>query len=103
MQGNLTLEQAARMLPITVAVCTIWRWCVKGIHVRKAGQTVKLRCVFIGWKIFTTPDSLEEFIHRLTAARMGPFEPVIEDKPAPHPRQRMDPTVVDEIPRSAGI
>jgi len=103
MQDYLTLEQAARMLPIRVAVCTIWRWCVKGIHVRKTGQTVKLRCVFIGRKMFTTPDSLEEFIHRLTAARMGPFEPVIEDRPAPHAHQRMDPAEVEEILRRAGI
>ena len=103
MTNYISLEDASRLLPTRPAVCTIWRWCVKGIHVRKAAQTVKLRSVFIGRKMFTTPDWLEEFIHQLSASRLGRFEPVVDHKPAPHAHERMDPAEVDEILRRAGI
>jgi len=103
MTRYLSLAEAAASLPTRPAVCTVWRWCVKGLHVRKTGQTVKLRCVFIGRKMFTTPDSVEEFIHRLTAARLGPFEPVLERKRPPHGHQPMSQAEVDEILREASI
>jgi hypothetical protein len=53
--------------------------------------------------MFTTPDSVEEFIHRLTAARMGRFEALIDTKPSPHARPGMTMAEVEEILRQAGI
>jgi hypothetical protein len=53
--------------------------------------------------MFTTPDSVEEFIHRVTAARMGRFEPVIDRKPPPHARPPMTRAEAEEILRQAGI
>ncbi|HUT58012.1 MAG TPA: DUF1580 domain-containing protein [Phycisphaerae bacterium] len=103
MINYVSLAEAAELLPSRPAVSTVWRWCVKGIHVRRTGQIVKLRCVFVGRKMFTTPDSVEEFIHRLTAARMGRFEPLIDTKPSPHARPAMTMAEVDEILREAGI
>jgi len=103
MTNYISLAEAAEMLPTRPAVCTLWRWCVKGLHVRRTGQTVRLRCAFVGRKMFTTPDSVEEFIHRLTAARMGRFEPVIDRKPSPHARTPMTMAEAEEILRQAGI
>lgn len=103
MTNYITLAEAAKMLPTRPAVCTVWRWCTKGLHVRRTGQVVRMRCVFIGRKMLTTPDSVEEFIHRLTAARMGRYEPVIDRKPLPHARPPMTPAEVEEILRQAGI
>ena len=103
MTNYISLREAADLVPTSPAVCTIWRWCVNGIHVRKAAQTIKLRSVFIGRKMFTTADWLEEFIHRLTAARLGSFEAMIDHKPPPHAHQPMSPAEVDEILRRARI
>jgi len=103
MRNYITLQEASQLLPTRPAVCTVWRWCVNGIRVRKAAQTVKLRSVCIGRKMFTTADWLEEFIHRLTAARLGTFQPVIDHKPPPHAHQPMSPAEIDEILRRARI
>ena len=103
MTNYISLAEAAELLPTRPAVCTVWRWCVKGLHVRRTDQTVRLRCAFVGRKMFTTPDSVEEFIHRLTAARLGPFEPVLERKRPPHGHQPMSQAEVDEILREASI
>jgi len=103
MTNYISLAEAAELLPTRPAACTVWRWCTKGLYVRRTGQVVRLRCVFIGRKMFTTPDSVEEFIHRLTAARMGRYEPVIDRKRPPHGHEPLSQAEVDEILREAGI
>jgi len=57
----------AAVLPSKPAPGTLWRWVVNGFPV--GGRVVRLRCVWVGRKMFTTPDWLEAFIDRLTAAR----------------------------------
>ena len=70
MRKYVTLQQAAALLPVKVSTCTLWRWCAKGVYVRTVNEIVRLQHVYVGRRMLTTELWLEEFIDRLTAARM---------------------------------
>ena len=61
----ITLAEAARRLPRIdgkkVSICTIWRWCRRGL------RGVHLRYVRVGRKICTSHDSLTQFFTELSA------------------------------------
>ena len=109
MQEYITLEEAAAKLPGKPAMCTVWRWARRGLRVNQANVVVKLQVVYIGRKLCTTEQWLEDFFRRVTEARLGgPFEPVRDVGPLTRKsrwsrRGCMDPALVDEILERAGI
>lgn len=32
MRQYITLQEAARLTPVPVSQCTLWRWCAKGFY-----------------------------------------------------------------------
>lgn len=69
MNKYITLQEAAKVTPMPVSQCTIWRWCVKGFYISAIKQLVRLQYVCVGRKMFTTEQWLEEFIVNLSAAK----------------------------------
>ena len=69
MRKYLTLPEATQRLPGKVAACTVWRWSAKGFYVRAVDRIIRLRYVYIGRRLFTTEEWLEQFIDELSAAR----------------------------------
>lgn len=64
---GLNLTQAAKLLPgripgKRVNICTVWRWCMKGLR-----NGCRLRSVVVGGQRLTTRTWLQEFIEAGTA------------------------------------
>jgi len=71
MSQYITLQEAARLLPNKPSGCTLWRWCVRGIHNKISDEVVRLRFICIGRKYFTAAEWLDEFIDNVTSARIA--------------------------------
>lgn len=65
----ITLREAAGRLPGRVAFSTIWRWSMKGFYIPALGKIIRLEHVYVGRKVHTTGEWLDQFIGDLTAAR----------------------------------
>lgn len=63
----LSMTDAAKVLPIRPHVCTIWRWCRKGIQARN-GEYIRLRHFRVGGRMFTTKEDLYEFFEKVAVA-----------------------------------
>ena len=85
MQQYLKLSDAAKLTPLEVSPCTVWRWCVKGFYIKAAKKTLRLEHVVIGRRLLTTQEWIDRFIAEITAARVairekkpGKFERLME-------------------------
>ena len=65
----ITLDAAAKLTPIPVSQCTIWRWCSKGFRFEGVEQPVLLQYICVGRKMFTTEKWMEDFFIHLRAAK----------------------------------
>jgi len=103
MSQYITLQEAARLLPNKPSACTLWRWCVRGIHVRESDEVVRLRFVCIGRKYFTAAEWLDEFIDNVTAARIAGHRQKYGDKPDARWNRIRELAQADEVLRRARI
>ena len=101
MKDYLRLSEAAGILPVPVAPCTIWRWCVNGYFVPATKRVVRLEHVNIGRRLFTTKKWVEEFIAELTAAKACHPEGI--PKTATKKQRLRELQEADEILRREGI
>lgn len=62
----LTLAEACRRLPTRPAPATMWRWRVRGVN------GVRLACVRVGSRWYTTEKAMTQFIAQQTAAKCSP-------------------------------
>ncbi len=58
----ISLKEASTTLPGNPHWSTLRRWSLIGL------DGVKLRVIRVGWRLFTTPDALEEFCEQVTEA-----------------------------------
>ncbi len=58
----ISLKEAALTLPGAPHWSTLRRWSLIGL------DGIKLRVIRVGWRLFTTPDALEEFCEQVTEA-----------------------------------
>ena len=70
MKEYITLKQAAEELPTKPHHCTIWRWCVKGIFIPSLNHPIRLEHFYIGRRIVTTREWLEQFLEKITEAKI---------------------------------
>ena len=69
MRRYLTMAEAAEFLPFKRSPCTLWRWCVRGVHGPHGNRIVQLRHVCLGRRLMTTEAWLDEFFEQLTRTR----------------------------------
>ena len=69
MPEYLRLSDAAKIMPLPVNACTVWRWCVKGFYMRAAKKAVRLEHIVVGRRLLTTQEWIDRFIAELTAAK----------------------------------
>ena len=50
-------------------MATLWRWCTKGLYIAPLNQVVRLEHIYVGRKIVTTEEWLDQFLERLTVAK----------------------------------
>ena len=103
----VTLSQAARLLPKVdgkkVSVCTLWRWCRRGLR----GE--HLEYTRIGRKLCTSRTALERFFNRLTEldARVQPdtraLPPSLKRPPITSRQRQRALAEADEVLKRAGI
>ena len=103
MDDYITLNEAAEMVPTKPCHGTIWRWCARGIYVRRADEVVRMRFVRIGRKYFTKADWVDEFIHRLTAATLKAHEHWLAGSPGLRRDRLRQLAEADDILNRAGI
>ena len=103
MRKYVTLQQAAALLPVKVCVSTIRRWCARGVYVPTVKEVIRLQYVFIGRRMATTPEWLEEFIDRLKAARMTERQWRSGGRPGSKFQRFMELCEADIVLRRAGI
>lgn len=69
----VTLAEAAGLIPFREGVPphyrTVWRWCAKGL------RGLRLESVFIGGIRYTTKESIDRFVGRLTDIRNDAVAP----------------------------
>lgn len=79
----LTLTEATKVLPRMngkrASICTLWRWCRKGL------RGVSLDYVRVGRRIATSRESLNRFFNALAAADA----PLVTAPPVPRPWPRV--------------
>ena len=51
------------------SACTLWRWCIEGVYVRRVDRIIHLQHPYVGRRLLTTEAWLEEFIDQLALAR----------------------------------
>ena len=78
----LSFAEAARTLPGKPSPSTIWRWSRRGV-VARDGQRVRLRCVRLGGRMFTTRAAILAFGEALAEADARHFDADDSDAPAP--------------------
>jgi len=103
----ITLTEAARRLPKVdgkkVSVCTIWRWCRRGLR----GE--RLEYVRVGRRICTSPKALQHFFAKLTKAdERSPVDtrslpPGLKRPPITSKQRQKALAEADEVLRRAGI
>lgn len=71
MEKYILLKDAVGLLPAKVSAATLWRWCVRGFYLRAVDQIVQLKFIYIGRKMATTQKWIDEFLERLTIAKMA--------------------------------
>lgn len=81
MPEYMTLKEASGRLPMPVHACSLWRWCTKGFSVRRAKRTVKLQHIFLGRRLLTTQEWLDQFLAEMNP----PSKPRQKRKPATVP------------------
>lgn len=87
MQNNyITLSEAAKRSPGRPSSNAIWRWARKGLKSR-SGQRVRLKHIRCGGRIYTTPESLEQFFTAVAEADAQYFQ---ERHHPDQPRPRTD-------------
>ena len=79
---DLSLSQAARLVPGRPHASSLWRWCRKGIGARN-GDRIHLEHRRFGNRLFTSAAALERFSQRLAEADLEHF-----DNPDPSVRPR---------------
>jgi len=67
MLNYITLREAAGILPGAPSVCTLWRWCRQGLRVRGTDRVAWLKHVYIGRRLYTSSEWLQEFLDELAA------------------------------------
>lgn len=82
----ITLAQACRLLPSKPAPSTHWRWRTKGVKIN--GRRIKLKCVRVGGKWFTTAPAFQKFLQEQTEAALArPDDGVSADRPEDQQRR----------------
>jgi hypothetical protein len=66
----LLLSVACRQLPSKPSPSTLWRWRTIGVKVN--GRTIKLACVRVGGKWYTTAAAFADFLQEQTDAALNP-------------------------------
>ncbi|MCD4700010.1 MAG: hypothetical protein K8R91_05505 [Phycisphaerae bacterium] len=74
MLNYLTLNEAAEVLPGWRNHTTIWRWCEKGIRVRRTGRRTRLKHIHLARQLFTTTEWIEDFLAEM-AGEVVPDQP----------------------------
>lgn len=90
MGWDLTLSEAARLLPSRPHSCSLWRWARKGLRTRTGGR-VFLRVVRFGARIYTSRKALLDFGEALAAADAEHFSgvaPAARRRPRTHSARR---------------
>jgi len=103
MDEYITLKEAAKLMPTSPHPGTIWRWCARGVYLRRVDQVVRMRFIRVGRKYFTKADWVEEFIHRLTAATLKANEHWLAVSPSLRRDRLQQLAEADEILERAGI
>ena len=65
----LTLKEASEVLPGKPHHCTVYRWCHRGVPIRGARQRAKIRHIYVGRRMFTSQEWIEEFLAALSTDR----------------------------------
>ena len=99
----IALGEAAKLLPTKPSACTLWRWCVRGFYAKESDEVVRLRFVCIGRRYFTAAEWLDEFIDRVTAARIAGHRHKYGDKPDARWNRIRELAQADDVLRRACI
>ena len=67
----LTLKEAAEVLPGHPTPCTVHRWCRRGVPVRGTSRRAKLKHIYVGRRMFTSREWVEDFLAALDADSRG--------------------------------
>ena len=70
---DLTITEAARLVPGRPSPSAIWRWCRKGVRARN-GQRIHLEHQRFGGRLFTSEVALQRFADKLAVADSEHFE-----------------------------
>jgi hypothetical protein len=65
----LALAEVCRVLPKKPSPSTTWRWRTTGVKVN--GRTIKLECVRVGGRWFTTSAAWADFLRQQTEAALS--------------------------------
>jgi hypothetical protein len=103
MHKYISLNQAIDLLPIRPAISTIYRWCTCGHTINGTKEAIQLEHVYIGRRLFTTEQWLEDFITRCKAARQAAQEKRRFGKPDRYIYRYLAQAEADIILRKAGI
>jgi len=78
----LSIADAAKRMPGRVTVSTVWRWATDGY------RGVRLRTQRVGWRLWTTPAWVDEFLIAIEQANDQPATPaVVVAAPKPKPNK----------------
>ncbi len=55
MRRYLALARAEELLPIKPSAPALWRWCVKGVQVRRANKATRLQHAYVGRRLMGFP------------------------------------------------
>lgn len=79
----LSIADAAARMPGRVTVSTVWRWTTAGY------RGVRLRTQRVGWRLWTTPAWVDEFLVAIEQANDQPAMPaVVAAAPKPNKPRR---------------
>jgi len=84
---HLSLSEAAKLAPGRPSSNAVWRWCRRGIKARN-GERIRLDHIRAGGKIYTSPESLENFFAEVARQDAEYFKD--PDPVPPAPKQPTD-------------
>lgn len=96
----LTLKEASEVLPGNPHPCTVYRWCRQGVPVRGTSGRTELRHIYVGRRMFTSQEWIEEFLAALNADRPGAE---IRGRRLPRAGRKSSLAEAEAILRRAGI